>query len=353
MPDTQSVHFGRKITWHSGDEVTMPSLHDRYKIDEAQAGWYSRRRGGLRQRFGDVMSASRGPVTTLAIGVHADIPLRSDSPGGLSLQTTGPMVVRDDSGRVRKVKLFASGTEATNDPAATWTERMIVSAELPGTVPDSFSAAASQKALAKVASKRGYVYLVSLPTHHTEAKPAAETSTLPEHWKSFLDDMIRTRLVTDEAVRSPQSLGFVARLHGTDVAVDQRRALFNDLYRSFETEPFENGIGHPAEHIIEDALDDASTLDWIPEFCTDESDPGFAASVLRCLGRVPDAGHGSWRNELIRTALESSDIEIRDAAVQAAESWGGEGIIGILKAHQEPESWIREYIEDVINDLGA
>ena len=132
-----------------------------------------------------------------------------------------------------------------------------------------------------------------------------------------------------------------------------RRTLSNELYRAFENEPFENGIAHPAEQIIERALMDSRTLDWFVAYCTDEFEPGFAASVLRCLGRQTQAGNDSWRNDLVRAALASSDIEIRDAAVQAAESWGGEGIVDILKSHEEPETWIREYIEDVIEDLGA
>ena len=143
--------------------------------------------------------------------------------------------------------------------------------------------------------------------------------------------------------------------HSPDMHIQygKRRALFNDLHRAFEVEPFESGIGHPAENIIESALTNEMTLHWLAEFCTDESDPAFAADVLRCIGRLPDAGNRSWRDELVRTSLESPDFEIRDAAVHAAESWGGDGIIEVLKAHQEPETWIRKYIEDVINDLSA
>ncbi len=43
---------------------------------------------------------------------------------------------------------------------------------------------------------------------------------------------------------------------------------------------------------------------------------------------------------------------MRDAAVQAAESWGGD-LADILRTHHEPEPWLREYIRDVISDLGA
>ena len=353
MPDTQAIHLGRKWMSHSGSESVMLSWHDMYKIDPGQTGRYLGRMGRLGQIPGDVIPLSRGLITNQRTVARAGMPLWSDPPTGLSLQATELLAGENISDRSPKLKLFTDGGEATNYPADTWTERAIISPELRGIARDPLSAAEAQKAIAKLAFKRAYVYLASLPTHQTEPKPAAETSNLADNWKSFLNAWARAISVTDEANRSPEPSGFADRLHVIDPAVSQRRALFNDLYRSFEIEPFESGIGHPAESIIESALNDERTLHWFAEFCTDESDPAFAAAVLRCLGRLPDAGHRSWRDELIRISLESSDFEIRDAAVQAAESWGGEGIIEILKAHQEPETWIREYIEDVINDLRA
>ena len=41
------------------------------------------------------------------------------------------------------------------------------------------------------------------------------------------------------------------------------------------------------------------------------------------LGRQTDIGNAAWRAGLVRDALATADIEIRDAAVHAAESWGG------------------------------
>ena len=64
-------------------------------------------------------------------------------------------------------------------------------------------------------------------------------------------------------------------------------------------------------------------------------------------------GTSSWRSELVRNALALDDVEIRDAAVQAAELWDDPHILPVLKSHYEPESWLRDYISDVIDDLGG
>ncbi len=131
--------------------------------------------------------------------------------------------------------------------------------------------------------------------------------------------------------------------------------LANKLHAAFETESLEDGMYHKAEDIIELALqsgEDARILEWLRDFSLDTAQPVFTASVLRCLGRQEHLGTSSWRSELVRDALALDDVEIRDAAVQAAELWGDHEILPVLKSHSEPESWLRDYIFDVIDDLG-
>lgn len=132
--------------------------------------------------------------------------------------------------------------------------------------------------------------------------------------------------------------------------------LRDSLYISFEAEPLEDGIDHPAEDIIGDAIrstNNARVLDWLFGACLDAEHPTFSASILRCLGRQVRPGTGSWRTELIQKALSINDVEIRDAALQAAELWGGMSIRETLKikVQTEPVRWLQNYMRDVIEDL--
>ena len=141
-----------------------------------------------------------------------------------------------------------------------------------------------------------------------------------------------------------------------DLAVGGRaqERLTTKLQVSFEDSPLEDGMGHPAEGIIAEALrpaKDQRILVWLKALCTDASRPSFAASVLRCIGRQEGVGTISWRVELVRDGLAVDNVEIRDAAVQAAESWGSSDFLQVLKSHSEPEPWLRQYILDVIQDL--
>ena len=139
--------------------------------------------------------------------------------------------------------------------------------------------------------------------------------------------------------------------------IDEREQtrLAHKLHTAFETEPLEDGMHHEAEDIIEQVLqsgEDPRILDWLRAFSLDDTQPAFAASVLRCLGRQEYPGTSLWRSELVRDALALDDVEIRDAAVQAAELWDDQEILSVLESHDEPEPWLQNYISDVIDDLG-
>ena len=112
---------------------------------------------------------------------------------------------------------------------------------------------------------------------------------------------------------------------------------------------------HPAEEIIANALSgtgNTMVLVWLKTFSLDSSHASLAASALRCLGRLKRPGTERWRVGLVRDGLVAKDVEIRDAAVQAAELWGDRGIRTILLAHSEPEPWLRDYVRDVAEEIG-
>ena len=54
---------------------------------------------------------------------------------------------------------------------------------------------------------------------------------------------------------------------------------------------------------------------------------------------------------MVRAALGHSDVVLRDAAVQAVESWGDPNLIDVLRAHREAEAWLADYIVEVTGDL--
>jgi len=132
--------------------------------------------------------------------------------------------------------------------------------------------------------------------------------------------------------------------------------LRDSLNASFEAIPLQDGMDHPAEDIISDAVrsvDDKSLFEWFSMVCLDTKCPTFAASILRCIGRQIHIGTDSWRTELVGKALKVDEVEIRDAALNAAEFWSGQRMRNMLagKVETEPIPWLRDYMQDVIEDL--
>lgn len=175
--------------------------------------------------------------------------------------------------------------------------------------------------------------------------------TLMKQWDSLSTDTPRNIYLVSVFVNQIHFDQSPAQPELADNA--DRERLGSSLWTAFETEALEDGIDHPADEIIEKSLQSGnqSVLGWLRSLCLDIEEPIFAASVLRCLGRQELPGTDSWRTELVRDGLAANNAEMRDATVQAAESWGGQEILNILESHQEPEQWIQDYIRNVVNDL--
>jgi len=72
--------------------------------------------------------------------------------------------------------------------------------------------------------------------------------------------------------------------------------------------------------------------------------------MLRLLGRVR-IDDGELRRRLVETGLASSNAEVRDAAVQAAEQWADPSLASLLRSHKEPVDWLADYVQVVARDL--
>lgn len=121
------------------------------------------------------------------------------------------------------------------------------------------------------------------------------------------------------------------------------------------SELFENGVSHPLEGSIRNALrSDRRARDWIRAAVLETFKDSFAADLLRCIGRMDYQLVAGWGIELAEAALASQSVELRDASLQALESWGRPSLVA-LRAHlgREQTNWLRAYTDQVIRDLQA
>ena len=124
--------------------------------------------------------------------------------------------------------------------------------------------------------------------------------------------------------------------------------LFSRIEAELATHPLEDGYIHPAEALLFDQVFDGSEAKAVFDHVFHKSD--FSADLIRLLGRSkPFTEH--WRLRMVEQGLRSTQIAIRDAVLQAAESWADPGQLPLLKQHVEPTRWLRQYLHSVIREL--
>ena len=190
----------------------------------------------------------------------------------------------------------------------------------------------------------------SVPASSDSARLARRVVEL---WQKLVAERVDTSF--HETVPGASLFPAVIDAVGFAIEGPEKERLEFGLKAAFDAEPLEDGINHPAEQIIGKALQSVERfhiLACLEALSVDAEHPGFSASVLRCLSRL-QPGTSAWRAGVVRASLGADDVEMRDAAVQAAESWGGTEMRDVLLRHVEVISWLRAYIEDVVDDLEA
>lgn len=127
----------------------------------------------------------------------------------------------------------------------------------------------------------------------------------------------------------------------------------NRIRAALEAEPVEDGYTHPAEAFLEEVVRDKGQAagGWLIDVISNRRWNGaLTAGLLRLLSRQKPLAE-TWRRHIIQVALSSSDVELRDAGVQAAESWEDPATVEILQKHREQCAWLADYIRRVIRDL--
>lgn len=121
------------------------------------------------------------------------------------------------------------------------------------------------------------------------------------------------------------------------------------LFAAINEEPVEDGVVHRAEAVLAAHVEEFGATALVEHACG-SSTPARSASLLRLLSRVSRLD-AEQRHAIVRRGLASANVEIRDAAVQAAETWEDTALAELLRHHREPVAWLSEYARRVASDL--
>ena len=123
------------------------------------------------------------------------------------------------------------------------------------------------------------------------------------------------------------------------------------LRRAFSQTPFDHGVRHPAQDILESALMTPEGPEKIYLVCANLKESGLAANTIGCLGYIRKPATPGWRSSIIRKGLASRTEHIRDNTLCTAGNWRGRELLPILQAHRERVPYLREYLERLIREI--
>jgi hypothetical protein len=193
------------------------------------------------------------------------------------------------------------------------------------------------------------------PTIQTSGSSALAATVLQEMIEFQRDingiasfKMVKSPLFPNNTVlyERPQKLS-------NDRIVHSFRQVETQLRAMIEADPIEDGYSHTAEATLKKVIRDFGyhAGDWLTDMLSTNCwNPSLRAGLLRLLSRQKPLTK-EWRLRVVQLGLLSPNLELRDAAVQAAESWEDEGVDLLLQKHRESCTWLADYISRVIRDL--
>ena len=129
-----------------------------------------------------------------------------------------------------------------------------------------------------------------------------------------------------------------------------KAALLSQLQADLDGEALEDGADHPARETLERALGRENRGEVL-EFAALEDPPAFAASLLRWLSDLEPQGSPAWQGNLLRRALGSGEVAVREAGIQLVERWRGRRLVKLLRQHRDDREWLQEHAQRVLRDL--
>lgn len=117
-----------------------------------------------------------------------------------------------------------------------------------------------------------------------------------------------------------------------------------------DDEAVEDGYTHSAESALREHIEHYGAVALIDHAFMTES-PIRAADLVRLLGRIPEV-EIELRRKIVERGLASPHAAVRDAALQAAETWEDRSLVALLRDHRDAVPWLSQYADKIVRGLG-
>jgi hypothetical protein len=186
--------------------------------------------------------------------------------------------------------------------------------------------------------------------------------TIKNKRKSFFDNFTDSDYETshDEFFINEQNFLFDFEEESTENKINKNRQLklsqnlTNDFISIIKEENFEFGYKTRSEELLREQLkiNELATRNWLNEiFIKYFKDQSVIIGIMRILSRFEPREIYPQGQTMAIAALAHSNDEIKELGIRAFENWPLPESLNILKNLDVSANWLKEYLEDVIQDL--
>lgn len=128
----------------------------------------------------------------------------------------------------------------------------------------------------------------------------------------------------------------------------------NHFLSLIENDNFEFGYRTNAEKFLEERLleDPLKTKEWLNTvFNLNFGSTDFMVKILHIMGGIEYELINPQGTTMAVMATRNPDEEVKELGIRVFENWGNTDALHVLKSIKCEESWLQEYLDEVIQDL--
>lgn len=179
----------------------------------------------------------------------------------------------------------------------------------------------------------------------------AMSDSKPREEEQVADERFQTATVEQEVLRSQTELLARACQAKTSRAKEEFVNNFLQLLHNIE---FEFGYKTPADDYVEDALDRYGPFarEWLNElFLQNLEDSQVLSAILRVIAHFDYSQMYPQGTTMAIAATRHDNVEVQECGVRCFENWESPEAIVMLKSLKFTESWLNDYLQNVIMDI--
>lgn len=169
--------------------------------------------------------------------------------------------------------------------------------------------------------------------------------------QTYEDDLLKSATTKQPSLKNQTDTLTDACKADTD---QLKNNFMQNLLQLLHNVEFEFGYETPAEKYVRDALSNYGTFvrEWINDiYLKNLNDPQTLSRILRVISHFEYSQMYPQGMTIAISATRNEDTEVQECGIRCFENWEAIDSLPILKNIYISESWLNDYLEDVIADL--